>query len=151
MEYKSVQDYIKENYKAKNMDYIEIWRNIFRLEAVGVTEYSNILKLVELCLTFAVANAKSETGFSHLKRVKNSYRSNLGENTLSSIMRMVIDGLPYAKYDSTKAVEVFLQQKTRKRKYDERRSEKSTSKDSEPKKLKKYKSVQKTLFELANN
>ena len=69
--------YVKENYKTENVDYIAIWRNIFRLEAV---EW-----LTELCLTFAVANAKSETGFSHMKRVE--------------------------KHDSTKAVKFFLQQK----------------------------------------
>ena len=44
MEYKSLQDYVKENYKTKNTDYIAIWRTILRLEAVGVTDYSNILK-----------------------------------------------------------------------------------------------------------
>ena len=51
MEYKSLQDYVKENYKDENMDYIAIWRSISRLEAVGVTSYSNILGLAELCLT----------------------------------------------------------------------------------------------------
>ena len=30
------------------MDYIAIWRSIFRLEDVGVTDYSIILKLVKL-------------------------------------------------------------------------------------------------------
>ena len=30
------------------MDYDAIWRSIFRLEDVGVTDYSSILKLVKL-------------------------------------------------------------------------------------------------------
>ena len=30
------------------MNYIAIWRSIFCTEAVGVTDYSNILKLVKL-------------------------------------------------------------------------------------------------------
>ena len=57
----------------------------------GETDYSIILKLAKLFLTFAVANAKSETGFSHIKRVENNYRSQLGTEPLYSQMRMVID------------------------------------------------------------
>ena len=57
------------------MDYIAIWRSIFRSEAVGVTYHSYIINLVKLCLSFAIVNAKSEAGFSHMKRVEGSYRS----------------------------------------------------------------------------
>ena len=62
---------------------------------IGVAEYSNILKLVELCLTFAITNSKSETGFSHMRRIENDQRNNLGEESLSHLMRMVMDGKPY--------------------------------------------------------
>ena len=44
----------------------------------GETNYTIILKLAELFLTFAVGNAQFETGFSHIKRVENNYRSQLG-------------------------------------------------------------------------
>ena len=71
--------------KANVMNYIEIWRNIFHLEVIGVREYSNILKLAELCLTFAVSNANSETGFSYIKRVPIASRTNLSEQNVSSI------------------------------------------------------------------
>ena len=117
MEYKSLQSYVQENCKTENMDDISIWRSIFHLEAVGVTDYSNIVKLAELCLTFVVENAKSETGFSHMKRVESNNWSQLGENPLSSLMRMVMDGKPHEGYDSTKAVEAFLQKKNRKKTY----------------------------------
>ena len=109
MEYKSLQDYVKENYKDENMDYIAIWRSISRLEAVGVTSYSNILGLAELCLTLGVANSKSKAGLSHLKRAENNYRSQLGEEPLSFLMAIVLDGKPYPEHDSTRAVEDFLQ------------------------------------------
>ena len=55
------------------MDNIVICRCIFPLGAVGVTDYYNILKLAELCLTFRVANAKSKAGFSEMKRVEKNY------------------------------------------------------------------------------
>ena len=45
-----------------------------------------------------------------MKGVKNNYRSQLGENPLSSLMRIIIDGKPYGDHSSTKVVEVFLQQ-----------------------------------------
>ena len=75
MEYKRLQDYVKENYKNENVDHIAIWRSISCLEAVWVTDYSNILKLPELWLTFTVANFKSEAGLFHMKRVENNCKS----------------------------------------------------------------------------
>ena len=114
------------------MDYIAIWRNIFRLEVVEVTEYSNIVKFPELCLSLAIANAKSGAGFSHVKRVENNYRGQLGDKSLSSLMEMVMDEMPYAEHDSTKAVDVFLQQKNRKKTYAKRKlsCNQSTNEDS---------------------
>ena len=41
-----------------------------------------------------------------MKRVENNYKSQLGEEPLSSL-----DGNPYAKYNPTKAIEVLLQRK----------------------------------------
>ena len=72
MEHKSPQDYVKENYKTKNKYYIVIWRSEFHLEAARVTDYSNILKLPELCFSFAVANALSETNFYQKRKRKQS-------------------------------------------------------------------------------
>ena len=71
-----------------------MWRNIFRLEAIEVTDHSNIIKLAKLCLSFAIANAKSEAGFSHMKRVESNYRSWPGEEPLSYLMGMVMDRKP---------------------------------------------------------
>ena len=120
------------------MDYIAIWRSIFCLETVGVTDYSNIFKFAELCLSFAIPNANSEAGFSHMKRVENNYRSQLDQDPLSSLMRKVIDGKPYAEHDSTKAVEVFLQQKSWKNTYAEQKisCDQSNNEDSKSKKSK---------------
>ena len=50
-------------------------------------------------------------------------------------------------FDSTKVVEVFLKQKNRKRSYDANRQKKSN--DDTPKKAKKYKAAQITLFGLS--
>ena len=148
MEYKSLHDYVKENYKTENMDYIAIWRSIFCLEAVEVTDYSNILKLVELCLSFAIANAKSEAGFCHMKRVENNYSSQLGEEALSFLIRMRMDGKLYAQHDSIKAVEAFLQQKNWKYIYAERKRScsQSTNEDSKTKKTKKVSECTKNIY-----
>ena len=50
---------------------MSLWRMIFQLDSLGDVSYSNILRLAELRFTFAVANAKPETGFSHMKRMGN--------------------------------------------------------------------------------
>ena len=70
------------------MDHISIWRSIFHLEADEVSDYSNILKLAELCSTFVEENAKSETAFSHMKRVESNHSSQLGKEPLSSLTEM---------------------------------------------------------------
>ena len=153
MEYKSLQDYVKVPCKTKNMDYIAIWRSMFCLEVVGVTDYSNILKLAEFCPSFAIANAKSEAGFSHVKRVENSYRNQLGEEPLLSLMRMVIDGNRYAEHNSTKAAEALYNKKIG-RKLPQNESNLATRapmKIQNQKKSKKDHSAQKSLFQLAGN
>ena len=81
--------------------------------------YKYILKLIELCLAFSVANAKSKTGLFHLKRVENNDRSQIGEEPLCSLMKMAIDGKPHAEHNYTEAKEVFVQQKNRKKAYNE--------------------------------
>ena len=43
---------------------------------------------------------------SNLKQVLSQH----GEDPLSSLLRMITNGKPYAEHDSLKAVEVFLQQ-----------------------------------------
>ena len=95
-----------------------------------------------------MSNAKSETGFSHIKRVQTAFRAQLSEDNVSSVMRAVMDGKPYMEYNSTKAVEVFLKQKNRKRTYNTDRQKKASG-DNVPKKMRQYKTVQKTLFELS--
>ena len=64
-------------------------------------------------------------------------------------MRVVTDGQSYMEHDSTKAVEVFLKEKNRERSCDANRQKKSN--DDTSKNVKKYKAVQKTLFELRKN
>ena len=68
--------------------------------------------------------------FRHMKRVKNYYRSQLGEALLPSLVGIVVDGEPYADHDSTKPVEVFTN-KNRKKAYvdGKRSSNQSTNED----------------------
>ena len=87
-----------------------------------------------------------------MKRVENSYRNQLGEEPLSSLMRMIVDGNPYPEHNSTKAVEVL---------YNKEIGAKLTQNESnlatrapmkiQNQKSEKYQSVQKSLFQLANN
>ena len=100
-------EYSHKHYNVKSVTYVTLWRMLFQLEVVGVADYSNILRLVELCFVFAMANAKSEQGFSHMRRIENDYRARLSEMSLSTIMRISMDGLPYTEYDSTEVVNKF--------------------------------------------
>ena len=114
-QYKSVKE-IKENYKTENILYITIWGSISYLEVVGETDYPNILKLVELCLTFVAENSKSGTGFYYMKTVEDNYRSQLDEERLPFLIRIVIDLKPYAEHSFSKAAEVYFKTKKLERK-----------------------------------
>lgn len=108
--------------------------------------YKYILKLIELCLAFSVANAKSKTGFFHLKRVENNDRSQIGEEPLSSLMEMATDE-SHMQNTTTRKLRKFL--------YNKKKSEESlqwikTILRSESKKSNNYQSVLKT-FQLAHN
>ena len=72
--------------------------------------YKYILKLIELCLAFSVANAKSKTGFFHLKRVENNDRSQIGEEPLSSLMEMATDE-SHMQNTTTRKLRKFLYNK----------------------------------------
>ena len=82
---------------------------ILQLESLRDASYSNILRLAELCFTFA----KPETCFSHMKRMETNNRSRLSERNRSTIMRIGMDGEEYLKYDSVTAVDTFLKSKYR--------------------------------------
>ena len=86
-----------------------------------------------------------------MRRIENDHRNNLGEESLSHLMGMVMDGKPYVDHDSTKAIEVFPKQKSRKKLYTERKRSGNAPTNSGSKKVKKQKIVQKTLYDLAKN
>ena len=101
MEYKSFQDYVKENYKTKNIDYIAIWRSTFCLEAVGVTDHSQVSQAMSR-IHHSKCLFKFEIAFSCVKRVENNHRSQLGEEPLSSLKRIVMEEKLYAEHTPQK-------------------------------------------------
>ena len=155
MEFKNLADYVTRHYKVESMDYVNLWRIIFQLQSLGNTEYSNILKLAELCFSFAVSNAVSESGFSNIKRTETNSRSRLSENHLTTIMQISMDGLPYLTYDSSEAVESFLRKKCRRLGGDSKKrpaiyyeNEVSERQPKQSKNFQKRVSVQKKLYDL---
>ena len=46
-----------------------LWKMYFQQEEVGIEDYSNILKLIKLYFIFAVEFAKSDQGFSFMRRI----------------------------------------------------------------------------------
>ena len=84
-------------------------KNTFRQEAARVTHHSNILQLAKFCLTPTSANAKSETIFSFIKRLKNLYKSQVGQQ--SSEMRMIMDGKGICTIPPKLKLEVFCNNK----------------------------------------
>ena len=69
-----------------------LWKMYFQQEEVGIEDYSNILKLIKLYFIFAVEFAKSDQGFSFMRRIYMNYRSRLCEIRLPAIIQIAING-----------------------------------------------------------
>ena len=66
------------------------------------------VRLVNILLIFPISNAKVERGFSAMRRIKNDWRSSLGESTLDHLMRISIDGPALEQFDPRPAVNLFF-------------------------------------------
>ena len=65
----NLAEYSYKHHNVKNVSYVTIWKTYFQQEEVGIEDYSNILKLIKLYFLFAVEFAKSDQGFSFMRRI----------------------------------------------------------------------------------
>ena len=61
----------------------------------------HILTLVSITLTISPTTAECERGFSQMNQVKTQLRTSLNQETISSLLRIKIDGPTLANYNPT--------------------------------------------------
>ena len=63
-----------------------------------VDHLKHILPLVSIMLTISPTTAECERGFSQMNQVKTQLRTSLNQETISSLLRIKIDGPTLANY-----------------------------------------------------
>ena len=79
--------------------YSSIWWKLFN--AADAKKWANILVLIELLFCLPAANGQVERMFSTLKWIKTDRRSCLGEDTLENLMRISLEGPPFANWNAS--------------------------------------------------
>ena len=77
--------------------------------------FSDVCTAYMLLLTLPVTVATCERSFSKLKLIKNYLRSTMSEERLSDLAMLSIENERARKLDSSKVVDIFAQEKARKR------------------------------------
>lgn len=110
-EWDDMLSYAKKYLNLVQEDYKVIWWKLFN--SVDSQDWSNILGIIELLFSLPMANGRLERLFSQLKLIKSDRRNRLGENSLDQLLRINVEGPPLGDWDATQAVELWLQDKTR--------------------------------------
>ena len=80
---------------------------------VDAKKWSDLLTLVELLFCLPISNGRVERAFSQLKLIKTERRTCLGEGRLDSLVCIVIDAPPLAKWNASGAVQRWWTDKKR--------------------------------------
>ncbi len=112
-EWDDLMDYAKRYLNLVQQDYKVIWWKLFNASEADVKKWTNILSVVELLFCLPMSNGHLERVFSQLKLIKGDRRSSLGEDRLDHLIRIGVEGPPLSQWDSSGAVELWWQDKTR--------------------------------------
>lgn len=97
----------------KNLSTKAMCKRVIQVHAdKGLSEFT---KLCTIALCISVTSVECERSFSTQNRLKNKYRSSLKENNLDHLITMNMSMVPFVHYDPSKAVEIWLKKKRRKR------------------------------------
>ena len=90
-------EYALKYIKLSGVSYLVTWKKLFT--SPKKNEWSDALLLVELLFSIPVSNAKLESMFSKLQRIKAIFRASLSSTTVENLLRIVEDGLPLVEYN----------------------------------------------------
>ena len=89
-------------------DYKVNWWKLFN--SVDASNWSNILRVIELILCLLVSNGHLERAFSQIKLITANHRTCLHENMLHELVQINVEGQPLSKWDSNSMLDVVERQ-----------------------------------------
>ncbi|XP_070563662.1 zinc finger protein 862-like [Ptychodera flava] len=98
-----VRDITAENPQLR---YLDVWQRILRQ---NLHEYRSILWLVKITLLIPIHTSECERGFSLMGRIKSDWRAALNTETMSHLMRVVLDGPRMGEFDARRPIEMWYE------------------------------------------
>ena len=117
----SLIDHTKRYLNPTGTHYLRVWHRIFN--SPRSVDWNMVLLIAELIFSIPISNAKVERLFSLMKRVKTDSRASLGENTLTNLVRIDMEGPTLEEYDPAAAMQLWASgrsrrpQQTKRKKY----------------------------------
>ncbi|XP_049923984.1 zinc finger protein 862-like [Epinephelus moara] len=111
-EYQSMKMFIASNYVDKSSH--SLWEMMLTKEPY-ISDYKNILHLVNIMLVLPVSSAVCERGFSAQRRIKSDVRGSLHVDTVEDLIRISLEGPSLEEFDAKEAVQMWFSQSKRAR------------------------------------
>ena len=93
--------------KNLNRSVIDAYESLIR-NVADLDHLIHILPLVKIMLTISPSTAECERGFSQLNRIKTESRTSLKQDTMSSLMRIALDGPMLKDFQPTQSIVKWL-------------------------------------------
>ena len=111
-EWHDLVEYAQTYLKPEKNNYLKTWRRIFDNSRM-VTDFKNILLLVEICFVMPLSNAHLERLFSRMNRIKSKTRCRLTNSRLGSLMHIGQDGKELSTTIVLPAMKLWEEEKIR--------------------------------------
>lgn len=104
-------EYATEYVAIASLDYRSVWWRLFH--APNSTEWSSVLKLVELLFSLPVSNGKLERVFSRASAIKVEKRSRLSNRSLDDLLLLNTPAVPLSSFNPDPSINLWWSDKTR--------------------------------------
>jgi hypothetical protein len=111
-EWNSLKFYL-QSCKNIEMNFIEIWKDIFDTDNDFSFNYPNLTIIIKIALLIPFSNAHVERIFSEMKLIKNKLRNKMDINTLNNHLMILLNGPDVRDFDFEKAYKHWANKKRR--------------------------------------
>ena len=111
-EWNSLKFYL-QSHKNIEMNFIEIWKDIFDTDNDFSFNYPNLTIIIKIALLIPFSNAHVERIFSEMKLIKNKLRNKMDINTLNNHLMILLNGPDVWDFDFEKAYKHWANKKRR--------------------------------------
>ena len=102
-----------QSYKIQEFKFRECWKHVFDTDPTFITNFPNVVKLIQIGLIIPLSNANVERIFSQQKLLKNKLRNKMSLESLHRFLMILINGPELEEMDYESAYEYWFNMKER--------------------------------------